>query len=291
MDSMYRDDIYYDSLVTVIGDIYYSNSSYDNKIARSRKLTELIVRRLTKYNPGYKLELGHPRTKEALKSAGVTEPFFWDAYRIIQSSGNDSTHTQETIMPGEEEFNSVRKALTSLVAYLFFDFFKKYSFGSDSGIISSFSIQPTYIRLTVLHELLFQGSANFAVAQKFILAAVKCLGTEGALQLIGSEKEKLSGMGVPLTSEDTKPIFDQLGPFAYAQFLSSVNMNAYDYFEQQIKQIGPSIELLKPPYQTRSEAKAFYEENGILEETSDARREFNLLMKFIYTGWKEETEI
>ena len=43
----YSDEIYLEGITTVIGDIYYSNSSYDGKISRMRKLTEYIVRRLT----------------------------------------------------------------------------------------------------------------------------------------------------------------------------------------------------------------------------------------------------
>ena len=45
----YNDGLYQDAIVAYIGDIYYSNASYDAKIGRMRALAETIVRRLTKH--------------------------------------------------------------------------------------------------------------------------------------------------------------------------------------------------------------------------------------------------
>ena len=59
---VYSDEMYHDAMVVVVGDIIYSNASCDSKIGRIRKLTEYIVRRLTKYNPNSSLELGDDRT-------------------------------------------------------------------------------------------------------------------------------------------------------------------------------------------------------------------------------------
>lgn len=47
----YSDALYRDSLTALIGDIYYASGvSFDAKIARMRKLAEIIIRRLLKQN-------------------------------------------------------------------------------------------------------------------------------------------------------------------------------------------------------------------------------------------------
>ena len=100
---VYSDEMYHDAMVVVVGDIIYSDASYDSKIGRIRKLTEYIVRRLTKYNPNSNLELGDDRTIAALKRAGVTEQFFWDAYKVIRNNGNDANHSKVTVLPDEAD--------------------------------------------------------------------------------------------------------------------------------------------------------------------------------------------
>lgn len=121
---IYSDELYHDAIVAVVGDIVYSNASCDSKIGRIRKLTEYVVRRLTKYNPNSDLELGDPRTISALKNVGVTEQFFWDAYKVIRNNGNDANHSKVVKLPDEADLDRVKKASLTVYAYLFFDYFK-----------------------------------------------------------------------------------------------------------------------------------------------------------------------
>ena len=279
----YSDEIYYEAITTVIGDIYYSNSSYDSKIARMRKLTEYIVRRLTKYSPRSKLELGDPRTKAALKKAGVKEDYFWTAFDVLQHGGNDSTHSQEIIMPMKEDFDRTTNAILHLYAYLFFDYFKKYPFGSSKEVMSAFSLLPPFLRLTVLGELLDYDKNNMDIVEKICLAMVKTLGLDGALEMLEHHKEEWSAVPVPYSSDDLKKkIIIYNGDFVKA--MSEMQESLYDYFAREL----PRIKILGnfPMYTTYEEAKQYYLKHGILEGTSPEITEFNALMNFIYTGRK-----
>ena len=279
----YRDEIYYEGITAVIGDIYYSNSSYDSKIARMRKLTEYIVRRLTKYSPRSNLELGDPRTRSALKKAGVKEVFFWAAYDVLQKGGNDSSHTKVIKMPEKEDFDRKANAILHLYAYLFFDHFKKYPFGSSKEVMSAFSLLPPFLRLTVLGELLDYDKNNMDIVEKIRLAMVKTLGLDGAMEMLEYHKEEWSAVPVPYSSDDLKKkIVLYNGDFVKA--MSEMQESLYDYFAREL----PRIIILDkhPVYTTYEEAKQYYLEHGILEGTSPEITEFNALMTFIYTGRK-----
>ena len=279
----YSDDLYYDSLTTVVGDIYYSNTSIDNKIARFRKLAELIVRKLIKYNPDWKLMLGDHRTIEALHDAGVDEEFFWKAYDVINKNGRESTHSKQIIMPGEQELSVVRKAALDLYAYLLYDFFKRHSFGQDDKIVSAFSLQPA--RARTLWQLILNNHDNMYVIDKYVLASVKAFGMDGALQIIEEEKETLIRRDVPYTNEYLSGYL--LDPLLYAQKITELRKNLYEYLQINIQIEGARYAKIPPLYKTREEAKKYYLQYGILEECTEERKEFNALMSFMYMGWKE----
>lgn len=279
----YSDELYHDAMVVVVGDIVYSDASCDSKIGRIRKLTEYIVRRLTKYNPNSNLELGDDRTIAALRRVGVTEDFFWDAYKVIRNNGNDANHSKVTELPGEEDLERVKKASLITYAYLFFDYFKKYSFGSNPQVMSSFSLLPPFMRLTVLRELLHADQSNIHVIEKLRLALVKTLGVDGALQFIENEKEFLMAHSMPYSSDDMKMKILLYGRENIATVMQEMQESIYDYFLREI----PKVKILgeiQLPYTTFEEAKKYYLENGIIEGHTPEIVEFNSLMEFRYTG-------
>lgn len=279
----YSDELYHDAMVAVVGDIVYSNASCDSKIGRIRKLTEYIVRRLTKYNPNSNLELGDDRTIAALRRVGVTEDFFWDAYKIIRNNGNDANHSKVTELPDEEDLERVKKASLITYAYLFFDYFKKYPFGSNPQVMSSFSLLPPFMRLTVLRELLWADQSNIHVIDKLRLALVKTLGADGALQFIENEKEFLMAHSMPYSSDDMKMKILLYGMENITTVMQEMQESIYDYFLREI----PKVKLLgeiQLPYTTFEEAKKYYLENGVIEGDTLEITEFNSLMKFRYTG-------
>lgn len=285
----YSDELYHDAMVAVVGDIIYSDASCDSKIGRIRKLTEYIVRRLTKYNPHSDLELGDPRTKAALERAGVTEQFFWDAYKIIRNNGNDANHSKVTTLPDEVDLERVKKASLITYAYLYYDYFKKYPFGSNNQVMRSFSLLPPFMRLTVLLELLRADQTNLFVIDKLRLALVKTLEMDGALQFVENEKEFLVAHQMPYSSDDMKFKIMLYGGENITTVMKEMQETIYDYFLREI----PKVRLLGEislPYTTFEAAKKFYLENGIIEGDSPEIIEFNSLMKFRYTGIRPELD-
>lgn len=285
----YSDELYHDAIVAVVGDIVYSNASCDSKIGRIRKLTEYIVRRLTKCNPDERLELGSLATKLALKRAGVKESFFWDAYEIIRKSGNNASHSKNTIMPTEEDLERVKKASLMTYAYLFFDYFKKYPFGSNPKVMSSFSLLPPFMRLTVLNELLRVDPSNIYVIDKFRLALVKTCGADGALQYVKDNKRFLKAHQMPYSSDDMKMKIMLYGMENINTVMKEMQESIYDYLLREI----PNVKILgeiRLPYTTFEDAKWYYLQNGVIEGDSQEIIEFNDLMKFRYTGIRMSDE-
>lgn len=280
---VYSDEMYHDATVVVVGDIIYSDASYDSKIGRIRKLTEYIIRRLTKYNPNSNLELGDDRTIAALKRADVTEQFFWDAYKVIRNNGNDANHSKVTVLPDEADLERVKKAILIMYCYLFFDYFKKYPFGSNPQVMSSFSLLPPFMRLTVLLELLRANPTNLFVIDKLRLALVKTLGMDDALRLVETEKEFLAAHQMPYSSDDMKMKIMIYGMENITTVMKEMQETIYDYLVREIPKVKVLGEI-NLPYTTFETAKKYYLENGIIEGDTPEIEEFNSLMKFRYTG-------
>lgn len=244
---VYSDEMYHDAMVAVVGDIIYSDASYDSKIGRIRKLTEYIVRRLTKYNPNSNLELGDDRTIAALKRAGVTEQFFWDAYKVIRNNGNDANHSKVTVLPDEADLERVKKASLITYCYLFFDYFKKYPFGSNPQVMSSFSLLPPFMRLTVLLELLRANPTNLFVIDKLRLALVKTLGMDDALRLVETEKEfLLAAHQMPYSSDDMKMKIMIYGMENITTVMKKMQETIYDYLVREIPKVKVLGEINLP---------------------------------------------
>jgi len=288
--SKYRDELYLDAIASTIGDVYYSNASLKSKIASMRNLCEYYVRRLIKHNPNSDLLLGNKRTKQQLEKAGVTEAFFWKAFDVVHFDGNDASHTKVYAIPTEEDFDRVSKAVVDLQSYLFYDYFKRYQFGSNRSIERSFSLLPPFFRLTVLHQLILLDCENLEIVHKYALAAMKTLGKAGALQLIENEKEYLNSHSIPFTSEDAEKVLEALGPLGYAQFLQQMNGSIYDYLKREIEETGDTFDSMEPKYKNFEEAKMFFLDEGKVEGDSPDVVEFNALMEYIYTGRQECTK-
>lgn len=296
----YNDDIYLKTLNALIGDIYYADgASYDARIARMRKLAEIIIRRLISADTSSPLTLGNKsrqkKMSEYLDEQGMTEQFFRSALSTIKNKGNRSTHSQATRLPTKEDFERVAEAMTKLYAYLFYNYFKRYGFGTNGEITTAFSKLPPYLRFAVLKEFVFSEGFNFVVLDKLSLAAIKALGTDGAISWTERERDRLSEIDIPFDSSDAAQAleaFSALGPegmLAYAQLLQDMSGSAYDFLMRKIPE-RRSIEYRAEEYRydTYEEAKAVYLEHGIIEGDTEDIKEFNRLMRFIYQGRKSE---
>ena len=149
--------------------------------------------------------------------------------------------------------------------------------------MSSFSLLPPFMRLTVLRELLWADQSNIHVIDKLRLALVKTLGADGALQFIENEKEFLMAHSMPYSSDDMKMKILLYGMENITTVMQEMQESIYDYFLREI----PKVKLLgeiQLPYTTFEEAKKYYLENGVIEGDTLEITEFNSLMKFRYTG-------
>ena len=284
----YSDDEYSAMITAIIGDIYYVEGlSNDTKIARLRTLSEYIIRRLLKHNPNNNLLLGDERTINALKRDNVKETFFWNAYRTVQHSGNDSTHSKKTILATDEDFQQVSDAVIELYAYLFYRFFLKYEFGSNPRIMTSFSLLPPCFRFIVLKELLYNGHENMEIIGKLRLAVVKAKGIEEAIKWVEEEKQTLERIKVPYSSDDMTIKIMVYGMENIIKVMEEMQENAYDFLLREIPSI-PYFSKELQPYTTFETAKAYYLSQGLVPEFSSDAIEFNELMEYIYTGRKEK---
>ena len=280
----YNDDLYHDAIVVYIGDIYYSDVSYDAKIGRMRALAENIVRRLTKHNPNSMLELGDQRTRQTLDRLGMTESFFRDSLEIVRKGGNASNHSKvtrigEISMPTEEDFDEVSNAMLNLYGYLYYDFFKKHEFGSNGKILTAFSLLPPSFRFRVLKEMLFSDLCNIHVVDKIRLAFAKSFDLDVALDRVRQDRERLSQIPMPYSSEDMKLQILLYGMENIAAIMQKMQESVYDYL---IREVPDTYHTLK----AYDSAKRYYLTEGIIEGDSEDVVEFNALMKFIYLGRK-----
>lgn len=292
----YNDELYIDTLNALIGDIYYADGiSIDAKIARMRKLAEVIVRRLINHNSRSALTLGDYRTRDALDNRGMTEPFFRDALKTINKYGNDSTHSRETELPTVTVFEEVSAALTNLYAYLFFDYFKRRSFDADNRIKSAFSTLPPFLRFVVLKELCYNGHGSIAALEKLARAAVKTFGFNGALDWVDGERSELVTIGVcqertdANTSDAEGLVLEHEGALYYVQPMQDTYDSAFDYLAHEIA----SLEILNRvpavcQYHTFEEAREFYLRFGVVEDDTAEVKEFNEIMRFVFQGRKSE---
>ena len=268
----YSDALYADAIAATIGDIYYSSgTSYKSRIASMRSLTEYYIRRLIKHNPDWQIELGDDRTIKALNDAGINEKFFKDAYKVIRKNGNTSSHSPHE-SPTKEEFDNVAKAVVTIQAYLFFDFFKKYGFGTNKAIMSEFSLLPPFFRLTVLRELVYLEPRNVEILHKFSLALLKTIGKESSLEYIEQEKDKLEKFQL-----DGTALFN-------AQLIGLESGTDYDYIRQEIVVFGDRFDNMPVMYKSFDDAKKYFVGMSNLAGDTEDVIEFKALMKYIYLG-------
>lgn len=281
----YNNEAYRELISSIISDAFYVDGvSYDSKMHSIRRYTEIILRRLLNYPINKDIMIGN--VKDKLIKAGCTEQIFTDAVETIRTGGNRGSHTRNLSVAGEEEFNNTLQALFDLYGYLFFRFFKKYEFGSNSYIVTAFSILPPIIREIVLEQLYKEYPDNMLVIDKLMLAKIKAYDFETAEKWLDDNKEKFKKYSLELPEEEQKKLIERFGiEVASAIIDSHRNTSLYDEMLKRSKALKDSKYV--PLYTNFEEAKAVYKEQGIVEETGNDVLEFNDLMEFVYVGRKE----
>ena len=281
----YSDTIYEDAIVALIGDIHYSNASYSTKVANIRKYAELIVRRLLHYDTSKQLTLGNYITQERLSKIGCTEKMFVDALSAINENGSNRTHTQLTSEATKEEYDSMVTNLFDLYAYLFVDYFKKNTFGSNQDILKAFSILPIEIRYSALLCLYSLFPNNTSIIDKLVLATAKAKGVEFCIEWIEEHKTELEKITPEFTSADYLEYIEQYGVVGAINIAKMMTKNMYDILIDKANSTGSNY---VPLYKNMEEALACYNQHGIVAGTSQEIIDFNNLMHFVYLGRKEK---
>ena len=290
----YNDEEYRAVVGVYIGDIFYSNASYNSKIADIRKYAEVIVRRLIHRDTEKPFTLGNQHTKEKLRKSGIEEEMFWNAVEKINSVGSDRTHTQVTTVATKREFDDVVDSLFDLYAYLFVYFFKRFRFGQNQAIVTSFSILPPIIRYKALNELYLQDPENTIVIDKLTLSILKAFSADKAKEWIDKHKSSLEQMH---SNDDfSSDMFKNLIAEHDIVFANTVmsyvaqqrSKTVYDICMDNVLKLSQSN--WSPLYNSFETALTYYKNNGVVSGDSKEVEEFNALMSFVYMGRKEDAD-
>lgn len=281
----------YEAMLKVfVDDIFYSNSSYDAKVARIRTYAEIIVRRLLDFPCDKDLTLGNKKVIRQLNDLGISEDFFKKAVVGINKNGSKSTHTNRFTVASKDDYDQAVENLFKLYGYLFYQYFKKYEFGTNQDVVAAFSILPPIIRHFALTELHATSPDNTWIIEKLVLSKVKAFNKENCIAWIESNKEHLQG----LTVEPSKDLIQKLGAILGIEtamaILKQQADNMYDFCMEKATVVGNSLEKRGVLYSDFETALKYYKEHGIVNGNSPEILEFNSLMEFVYIGRKEREE-
>lgn len=287
---LYNNNAYKNLITEFFGDIFYlPGQSYGTRVQKLRQYTEIILRRLLKYPCNKNIEIGNERTVTNLDNAGFTEPLFRDSLEKIRATGNERNHTKYLQVATEEEYQEILDSVFNLYGYLFYRFFKKWTFGTNKGIVSSFSCLPPIIRHIALSALYDDDPCNRDIVEKLVLAKLKAYDKATADAWIEEHKETLLNMSVAPDSNYIKQISAAIGEEAALALVASLPNSMYDVCKKQIQDIDTALDS-KPLYSDFESAMSYYERYGIVSGTSQDIAEFNDLMEFVYIGRRKNEE-
>ena len=288
----YNNEEYKDLIIEFFGDLFYSDVSYGTKIQKIRQYTEIILRRLLEYPCDKNIEIGNEYTLDKLDKKGFVEPLFREALEKIRSTGNERTHTKFRRVATEEEYVEILESVFNLYAYLFFKYFNKNTFGTNTEIMTSFSFLPPIIRHITLTALYEKDSTNIDVIDKLVLAKVKALGKEDALLWIEKNKDHLANLRSKPDDDYVNALVEKLGPDMAQLVVEQLSRNMYEICLEKADKVGNQIDRMGPMYKDFETAKLYYEKHGKVAGTTKDIVEFNDLMEFIYIGRRiKETDV
>lgn len=247
----------YESLLNdLMHGAFYADNNNRIKISSIRSCAEVVIRRILGILPKDRMTLGCKTVQDKVNE--INNPFLSKALEIIRQIGNDATHTQDLSEKTEDDVKQVVNALFDLYAYLFIQFFIKYSFGSTPRILTQFSLLPPIIRYKALTELHTQDPENLDIIDKLALATLKAKHEEDAIEWVNSNADRF-------------------------------NADMYNSLIEKIKLVSKAQN--KPVYLDFESALPHYKNHGKLIENTQENIEFNSIMEFVYLGRKESPAI
>ena len=181
----------YQCLVTdLIGDAFYTETSFRGKISIIRQYAEVIVRKILDIEPSKQLTLGQNEVRKKIKSLPNHE-YLEAAIDVIRDKGNLSTHTQYLDNLSLEDFENIIDSLFNMLSFPLINYFEKYKFGSRNDVMSSFSLLPPIIRYKVLMFLYQKDPNNISVIDKLVLSIMKAFNVSEASKWVEEKKDTL----------------------------------------------------------------------------------------------------
>ncbi|PQJ85218.1 hypothetical protein BTO22_13055 [Aliivibrio sifiae] len=244
------------------------------RIATIRQISEVIIRKILNYSQEEFVTLGNHKVSEELKLSGNEHPLLNEAIKYIKKHGNDCSHTQLILDVSDEALAKAEEHLFNLYSYIFFNFFKKNTFGSNDEIMRLFSALPPKVRYTTLRTLYESyDSHNVNVIDKLVLSMLKAFGEKKAMDWIFDNEVKLLVLD---TSGITRGSIGN-------------HQNMYDLCLERVAEVSNVIKRNGPLYKSFEQATEFYKSLDRLSSNSPENIEFNSLMDFAYLGRLSET--
>lgn len=273
----------YENIVAdIVHDTFYIECSNRGKISTIRQYSEVFVRQILGAEPEDKFMLGNSKNELKERSQFVSH-----AVCVIQSYGNDATHTQHLQRFEDADLETVVDALFDLIAYLFIVFFKKYpiNYDTDPTLLKDFSLLPPIIRYKTLNQLFQSEPENIYIIDRLALSILKTYGQEDAFDWLESHRTSFEALPYP-DEEQINIRIDQIGPEeAQARLMFCVFKNVYELCEDKIRNVGDVINKRGALYTEFEQAKKYYEEYHS-EGTSDETQELHSIIDLVYLGRK-----
>ena len=272
----------------LIGDVFYTSTSYRGKISTLRQYAEIIVRKILDIDPQEKITLGDKEIKKRihmLPNYKIVE----EAVNKLKKKGNKTTHTQYRGEVTSKEFDIAIDGLFDLLSYLFISYFEKYKFGTNGSVMFSFSILPPIIRYKVLIFLYEKYPENISIIDKLILATLKAFDVETVTKWIEENKESLLQMNAYTEDFNSKIILQDPNLAEVLRYMAPQNM--YQLCKNKIDQVGTTIRRNGLVYSDFESALPYYKQAGRDQGNTLEVQEFNDIMDFLYMGRKERERL
>lgn len=278
----------YQCLVTdLIGDAFYTETSFRGKISIIRQYAEVIVRKILDIEPSKQLTLGQNEVRKKIKSLPNHE-YLEAAIDVIRDKGNLSTHTQYLDNLSLEDFENIIDSLFNMLSFPLINYFEKYKFGSRNDVMSSFSLLPPIIRYKVLMFLYQKDPNNISVIDKLVLSIMKAFNVSEASKWVEEKKDTLI-KAKSISEEVFAEISKKQGTEIALVILNSAP-NMYQLCREKISQVGNVIESNGRLYSDFESALPYYKSRGIITHDDSEGKEFNDIMDFLYLGRKEKLQ-
>ena len=278
----------YQCLVTdLIGDAFYTETSFRGKISIIRQYAEVIVRKILDIEPSERLTLGQNEVRKKIKSLPNHE-YLEAAIDVIRDKGNLSTHTQYLDNLSLEDFENIIDSLFNMLSFPLINYFEKYKFGSRNDVMSSFSLLPPIIRYKVLMFLYQKDPNNISVIDKLVLSIMKAFNVSEASKWVEEKKDTLI-KAKSISEEVFAEISKKQGTEIALVILNSAP-NMYQLCREKISQVGNVIESNGRLYSDFESALPYYKSRAIITHDDSEGKEFNDIMDFLYLGRKEKLQ-